>query len=156
VRTLITAAAVLLLGCYSEFEQPRGKTTTPKKEKAETARTGKATDKKNDDDKKKPEQTYRQAWEVICHAEQRAGIAPALPRMERGNRVAGWLVEHLKNKEARYWLIRFGDTKEEAERRAMLRAEAKKAGITSCPLEGLLFAPEAGPPKGPTQAAPPN
>lgn len=145
MRTLITAAAVLLLGCYSEFEQPRGKTTTPKKEQAaRPAKLAGSTPAK----KKKPEQTYRQAWEVICHAEERAGIDPSLPRLERGNRVASWLVEHLKNKEARYWLIRFGDTKEQAERRAMLRAEAKKVGITRCPLEGLLFqASDAGPTK---------
>lgn len=145
MRTLITAAAILLLGCYSEFDQPRG--TTPQKEKV--AGPAKPASKANDnsarDKKKKKKQTYRQAWEVICHAERRAGIDPALPRSERGNRVAGWLVENLKNKEARYWLIRFGDTKEEAERRAMLRAEAKKVGITSCPLERLLFqAPDAG------------
>lgn len=144
MRSLITALPILLLGCYSEFEQPRKTTTTPKKEKVAKPAPAQATGDKNE----KPKQTYRQAWEVICHAEQRAKVDPSLPRLERGNLVAGWLVENLKNTEARYWLIRFGDTKEEAERRAMLRVEAKKVGITRCPLEELLFrAPDAGPTK---------
>lgn len=138
VRILLIIAPLVFVGCYTDFEQPRGE-TTPGKQAAAARSTNRSQQAEKKQEKKKPEQTHRQAWEVICHAEQRAGIDPALPRQERGAQVAGWLVEHLKNKEVRYWFIHFGDTKEERDREAMFTAEARRAGFERCPLHDLLF-----------------
>ena len=137
---------LLLVGCYTDFEPSKQETTPGKVTAQPTPEPRRATKKP----KKKPRQTYRQAWEVICHAEARAGVDPALGRQERGAKVASWLVEHLKHKAVRYWFIRFGDTKEEPDRRAMFRAEAGKAGQVDCPLERLLFESPA------SQSAPTN
>ena len=132
---------LLPLACYSEFDAPKRQRTPARAPARPQPRPEQGGQKKERPDE--PRQSYRQAWELICHAEQRAGIDPALGRQERGTRVASWLVEKLTNKDARYWLIRFGDTQEQTKRRAMLRAEVKKLGIEHCPLQELLFAPSA-------------
>lgn len=135
-RVVLWLGALLLPGCYTDFDKG---STTPERPAAKARSRPAPSKEREEKEKKKPKQTYAQAWDVICHAEARANVDPSLGRAERGSRVASWLVENLKNKKARYWFIQFGDTKEEADRRAMFRREARRAGQARCPLERLLF-----------------
>jgi len=98
--------------------------------------------------KKKPPQTERQAWRLICHAERLSGADREADRGKRGDIVASWLAGQLKNKTVIYWYLAFGKMKK-PEQPAIFRAEARKTGFGDCPLERLLFqtpspTPDAG------------
>ena len=121
-------------GCFGGFDPP--KTAKKPPAKASGAKPTKPTAKT--DAKKEPEQTYAEAWQAICEAERRSQADPAASRSARGAHVAAWIVEHLKNKKARYWFIALGNMKP-PERLPHFLAEAKRAGFPDCPVAGLLF-----------------
>jgi len=152
---LATVAAVGS-SCFGGFDETE---TTPRKLDRQRA-AGKAPVAGEADggatagaENKEHEQTYREAWQVICNAEQLAGVDRAQSRQARGATVANWIVDHLKNKRARYWFIKFGRAKKE-EREALFVAEAERAGFARCALSELLFSvdaqtsADAGPPSG--------
>ncbi len=143
LKNTLIAFFVFLLGplanCLGDFDKPLAPPVpmkaAPKKPSAAPAAKAVA--------KKPPEQSYAQAWEVICYAERRSAADPNLTRRERGRIVAAWIVENLKNKRARYWFIDLGKVEKER-RQAVFQQEAKQAGITDCPLAELLFSEDKG------------
>jgi hypothetical protein len=136
---LFTAALLGLGACYASgySEEP---TTGGAASPADAAPPPKRVKKK-----KKPAQTVRQAWRLICHAEQLSGAEKHSDRSKRGDIVASWLAKNLKNKEVIYWYLSFGKLKQ-PEQPSYFRAEARKAGFAACPLQKLLFEapPDAG------------
>lgn len=133
---------------------PFAKTTTPAKygtkPQAGSSKGKSATDKgaqhnsdKAKGDKKKDEQTYQQAWTLICNAEELAKPDPSASPRERNDAVAEWLVAHLTNQKARYWFLAFAKKKKKPEREVFFRAEAQQAGMKQCPFADVLFAPDA-------------
>jgi hypothetical protein len=153
LRTL-TLSSLLLVGCVDPFAE---RTTTPAKYRGETraaaasqptdGSAGTGSKKSNGEAEEEPEQTYQEAWELICDAEKQAGVTPDTPRAERGAAVASWIVNHVTNKDARYWFIEFGNAKPEL-KEALFIAEVEKVGIEPCPLVELLFAPASESPDG--------
>lgn len=133
--------AVVALGssaCLEPFSaQPK-----PKTGEAAAKAGDRGGDAKQGKKKKKPKQTYAQAWQRICHAEKLSGAGAEATRQQRAARVSEWIVANVSNKKARYWWIGYSKVKK-PEREAYFREEAKKAGQPSCPLATLLFAPDA-------------
>ena len=137
----LATLGLFLLACPAACVDPFAKTTTPAKygtKPSGGSSKGKSTTDKGaqqgsakKDGKKKPEQSYEQAWEVICNAEHLAKPDPQLSPRERNDAVAEWLVSHLTNEKARYWFLAFAKRKKRAEREAFFRAEAKEAGMKS-------------------------
>jgi hypothetical protein len=131
---------ISLAACYSTYEE--GATAGPEKLRAPEAETPpqrqpKAPRKKGKK-KKKPEQSYKQAWKILCHAERLSGADPTASPMARASTVADWLVKNLRNKQVRYWYLSL-DQVEKPDRAAAFRAEARRAGFPSCPIEALLY-----------------
>jgi len=130
-----TAALLLALvaGCYSTFEEQKAGPVSPKPKAHQPAKKAQKAKKA----KKKPQQSYTEAWRLICHAERLSG-AQSLSGKARESAVTSWIVEHLKNKEARYWFIGLGQLKREHRLQRFL-AEARKAGFATCPCAPILF-----------------
>ena len=133
----LTSLALTLGGCLEPFS-PQG--TTPTKTKRGAAKqstkneeAARAAAKKNE-----KKQTYAQAWQLICTAEQLSGADPRDERSVRSSKVAEWINTHVKNKKARYWWIGYAKVKP-SEREVYFRGEAKDAGQPTCPLATLLF-----------------
>jgi len=144
VRRLLPLLLLLIPACYTSFEEQKGTTPRP----AEKAAPKPASPpKKAPPKKKKPAQSYREAWRLICNAETLSG-ADRLQGRARESRVASWIVEHLENKEARYWFIALGQLKPE-QRPMHFRIEANKAGQRDCASAAILF-----PTSAPGEAAP--
>jgi len=126
-----------LTGCLDPFAEP----TTPDKQKlaASSSKSTQTTrNNREQTDREKRKQTYRQAWELMCHAENHSGVDPTASRAQRGAAVADWIVENITNSKARYWFINFGKIKPE-QKQALFEAEVKNTGIDDCPLGDLLF-----------------
>ncbi len=140
---LFTAALLGLGACYASgySEEP----TTGGAASPADAAVRQAPPPKRAKKKKKPAQTVRQAWRLICHAERLSGAEKQAHRSRRGDIVAAWLAKNLKNKKVIYWYLAFGKMKK-PEQPSYFRAEARKAGFATCPLQKLLFAapPDAG------------
>lgn len=137
---LMTGLCILSLvlagtSCLDPFPE---KPTTPDRVQA-SKKPGAGKGTASDKTKKKPEQTYRQAWELICQAERQAGVAADASRDERGSAVADWIVVNVKNTKARYWFIEFGKAKPH-EKRPLFEAEVRAIGIEDCALTDFLFA----------------
>ncbi len=134
-------------GCLEPFAPQE--TTTPKKQagtalakqagrKDDPARSGLASGKNKKKKKEKPKQTYQQAWELMCKAERLSGVDPKAARQARGSVVSDWIVKHISNKRARYWLIEYGQ-KKKRHRKAIFDAEIKRLSLAPCPLGDLLI-----------------
>ena len=93
---------------------------------------------------KQAAQSYEEAWQLICDAERRSGSLKSKSRQERGEIVAGWIAEHIRNKQARYWWVAYGSVKPEERQRLFMR-DAQAAGVKGCALATLLFAPSSQP-----------
>ena len=161
-RAFAVVTTGFLVACYSSFDEggPRGPDRPPDvKEGARAADDASAAAPKTPNKgskapaagkrKKKPEQTYAQAWRVICHADQLSG--------GHQDQVAEWIVKNLKNEKARYWFIALGNA-EKKNRLATFMAEARAAGFSDCPTARLLFpapAPTPAPAPAPTPAPAP-
>ncbi len=141
--SLSLALLLNLSGCLTPFPKPAQ--DTPKKPGSTTRSSAENADtKENADGKKKPPQTYAEAWELICHAERRSGAALKAPLQKRAVKVSEWIVTHVTNKKARYWWIAYAKVRK-ADREVFFRSTAKAAGQDPCPLSLLLFPkPKAG------------
>lgn len=137
---LISVASLTCSGCFSGFEQPPR--AAPNARKARPAAASQPAGAASQG--QPPAQSYAEAWRLICEAEQRADVDPALDRAARGAAVADWIVRELTNKQARYWFIAFGKVKHD--RRGAFLAEAARAGQPRCALADLLFERPTGAP----------
>ncbi|MCK5798467.1 MAG: hypothetical protein KAI47_14850 [Deltaproteobacteria bacterium] len=139
--SLSLAFLLSLSGCLTPFP----KQNTPKSQGSTTRPSVEGADaKENANGKKKPPQTYAEAWDLICHAERRSGAALDAPLQERAVKVSEWIVAHVTNKKARYWWIAYAKIRK-ADREALFCSTAKAAGQDPCPLSRLLFAkPKTG------------
>jgi hypothetical protein len=152
LSNLVVLVLVLVLtsttqGCFSGFEQsprsaaqrepPASRPTAasrPSEREAPAAGQG-------EKEGAKEQQSAAEAWTLICEAERRSGIDPSQSRQQRGAAVASWIVEQVKNKQARYWFINLRKI-DKVQRAAEMRREAAKAGVAHCALADLLFAAE--------------
>ena len=146
-HTILALMLAALAACYTSFEEGPSATpaTPPRTAPAPASRPATRPVEKRrtvNGKKKKPEQSYREAWRVICHAETLSGVSSGSSPKERQAAVTHWIVEHLKNTEARYWFIGMGNLKPE-QRLPHFIAEARRVGFASCPVTPLLFAPAA-------------
>ena len=138
----------LLPACFGGFDEPLRDSPQAQRQRRQTGRAGPADAGALSDAKRakdaEPKQSYREAWALICKAEQLSGADPSKSRSERGDIVASWIVENVSNKKARFWFINFGKIKKQLRRQAFV-AEASAAGQSKCDLVDLLFAPPAPP-----------
>ena len=134
----LSVLCLLLMSCASSAK----KKTTP---------TRKDVNAEDNDEKKEKKQSYAEAWQLICHAEVRAGATATTDRQERAALVADWITANVTNRKARYWWIAFGSLKKN-ERAGFFRRDAKAAGVDPCPLADFLFAqsPTSAPASAPT------
>ena len=135
--------AAVLVGCSkqstSQSTTPaRIETSSAEREAPETEADARKDSTKEEE--KEPEQTYLEAWTVICDAQELSGVDPSLPTAEYHSAVVRWLVANLKNKQARLWFIQFGKVKEN--RKEFFEGEATKGGVSPCALSQMLFADE--------------
>ena len=78
-------------------------------------------------------QSHATAMTLICDVDRLAGLSAELDPIEIGQRRHDWLSERVKNPDAIYFRVVMR-TKSGAEQAAMLRNEARVAGLPSCPL----------------------
>ena len=80
-----------------------------------------------------PSQTpFGRDLDRICHSSERSG-ALEQPEGQRAVTVAYWLGNNIESDEGRAFLARFTKSSTE-EKIALLRREAKRVGLSSCPL----------------------
>jgi hypothetical protein len=84
-----------------------------------------------------PAQSYRDALDLWCNVDQRAGLAALEDPLEKSQRRSDWLTEHVKNPDAIY-LKTLLAVKSQSEQAHELRSEAKTAGLTRCPFADSL------------------
>jgi hypothetical protein len=82
-------------------------------------------------------QSYREAIDTICKADQLAGLAGDGDPIERSQKREDWLSERVKNPDAIYFrtMLKVQSAREKS---ASLRDEAKKAGLGGCPLADTI------------------
>ena len=76
---------------------------------------------------------YHKGIEMICFAEQKAGVEGIADPSERAMKIANYLKANLKDEKAMKLMRSFATMAPES-RGAHLREEAKKAGLESCPM----------------------
>jgi hypothetical protein len=84
-----------------------------------------------------PEQSLRQAFELWCHVDERAGLTTMTDPLERSQRRSDWLNDNVKNPDAIYMKTMLS-VKSQADQATELRAQANKAGVTNCPYADSL------------------
>jgi hypothetical protein len=78
-------------------------------------------------------QSHAAAMSLICDVDRLAGLSAELDPIEIGQRRHDWLSERVKNPDAIYFRVVMR-TKSGPEQAAMLRNEARVAGLRRCPL----------------------
>lgn len=89
------------------------------------------------------EQSYSDAWKNFCNAEQEIGELESLPKEQRGQLLARWVHDHVRNQDFVFFLAEMQGTKPD-ERRRRYQEQLAAAGIAKCAL-GEKFFPEAKP-----------
>jgi hypothetical protein len=91
---------------------------------------------------KEPEyrgQSYREALRVMCKVDELAGLARTVDPLEKSQAREDWLNERIENPDAIYFRTLL-KVKSAEEKSAELHAEAKKAGLDTCPLADTIAA----------------
>jgi len=78
-------------------------------------------------------QSYRQAIELMCQVDRRAGISPDSGPIEIEARRAEWIADHVEHPDAIELRTRI-TVEAPGEQAKMLREQADSAGIRDCPL----------------------
>lgn len=79
------------------------------------------------------EQTYPDAIRLMCEVDRRAAIAGEVDPLERAGLRSEYIIDHVKNPDGiefrTLWSV-----KDQIEQARCLGAEAKRVGLSSCPL----------------------
>lgn len=78
-------------------------------------------------------QSFCEAMELMCEVDRRAGLTAEPDPIEKTQKREDYLTEHVKNPDAIYFRTLL-KVKANHEKATALRAEAREAGIASCPL----------------------
>lgn len=88
-------------------------------------------------------QTFPEAVAMMCDVDRRAGLDPEADPISVGQMRSAWIAEHVESPDG-IELRTMLSVKGAAEQGAMLREEAKKAGIARCALADALEADGTG------------
>ena len=84
-----------------------------------------------------PGPAYRQAIEIICDVDRRAGLSDEEAPLEIGQKRSAWIAEHVEEPDAIYFRTMLS-VKGPQEQSRMLRDEARKVGVARCALADSL------------------
>ncbi|WP_437523042.1 hypothetical protein WME79_33165 [Sorangium sp. So ce726] len=88
-------------------------------------------------------QTFPEAVAMMCDVDRRAGLDPEADPISVGQMRSAWITEHVESPDG-IELRTMLSVKGAAEQGAMLREEAKKAGLARCALADSLEADGTG------------
>jgi hypothetical protein len=81
---------------------------------------------------------HEEGFEKLCHAEVRSGAIETFPFAAKTSTINGWLDEELKDEHVRKLYTEQLPQEPLPYQGDMLRARARAAGVSPCPMAGLI------------------
>lgn len=81
---------------------------------------------------------HREGFDALCHAEARSGAIEQFPFAAKTAAINGWLTNHLDDAYVRKMYTEKLPQEPLAQQGQILRDQAARAGVTPCPLGGLI------------------